>query len=115
MIIIEIMFLKDYYKIKMSSRPVLKGYFHLVATIIYLTIFPYLKSLTPPDLKLPFTIYILSIIGNFACSSLLHLINWSKDLEIYIRRLDQDSFFGAMQFVLDSMTSTFLFMREEEI
>lgn len=73
---------------KMSNRPLLKGIFHLLATITYLIIFPHLMSLIPSELSLPFIIYILSIIGNFACSTLLHIINWPKYKEIYIRRLD---------------------------
>src|ERR1700733_10695668 len=71
----------------MSERPLLKGVFHLLATIIYLIAFPYLQNRIPSELSFPFTIYTLSIISNFACSTLLHIIHWSKDIEIYLRRL----------------------------
>lgn len=83
----------------MLNRPLLKGYSHLISTIVYILIYPDLQSLVPPDLKLPFTIYTISIIGNFACSTFLHIINWPKHLEIYVKRLDH-----IMIFIMISST-----------
>jgi len=42
----------------------------------------------PTTLKLPLTIYLLGIIGNFGSSAMFHFINWPKHLVIYPRRLD---------------------------
>lgn len=47
---------------------------------------PSLNSLIPDNLKVPFNFYLASIIGNFFCSTLLHLIAWNDDL--IFRRLD---------------------------
>lgn len=77
----------------MTNRPLLKGVFHLITTIIYLIAFPYLNDLVPSELKFPFIIYLLSIISNFGCSTLLHLIPWQKHIEIYLRRLDHTVIF----------------------
>lgn len=102
----------------MSERPLLKGVFHLLATITYLTAFPYLKSLIPPGLELSFTIYTLSIIGNFACSTLLHIIHWSKDNEVYLRRLDHvmifimiaSTYYAAISTIMHDINSIVLYI-----
>lgn len=74
--------------IEMEERPLLKGWFHLIATFTYIGLIQSLDDLIPPDLKVPFTIYLFSIICNFYCSALLHMVNWSKEFEPYIRKLD---------------------------
>lgn len=69
------------------GRPLLKGIFHLLASIIYIILLPHLYELIPAELKLSLTIYLLVIIGNFGASALFHLIKWPKHI-IWPRRLD---------------------------
>jgi hemolysin III len=42
----------------------------------------------PSTLKFPLIFYLLAIIGNFGCSTLLHIINWSDEITPHLRRLD---------------------------
>lgn len=70
------------------QRPLLKGIFHLFATLWYLIELPSLISRIPPGLEFPLVIYVLSIIGSFGASTLLHIINWSDSVMVYPQRLD---------------------------
>lgn len=71
-----------------TGRPLLKGVFHIIATLFYIKIFPYLLYNTPEELKICSILYLSSIIANFGTSSLFHFIPWSDRYILYIRRLD---------------------------
>lgn len=71
-----------------NSRPLLKGVFHLIATVFYIIAFPFLLKLIPKTIKFPLILYLCAIIGNFGASTLLHLPQWSEDIVVYPRRLD---------------------------
>jgi hemolysin III len=103
------MYISKIFKNKMSNRPLLKGYSHLISTFIYLFTFPYLISLIPTELKFPFTIYVLSIICNFGCSTLLHVIPWNKNSEIYMRRLDHIMIFFNIDATYYAAISTIMY------
>lgn len=69
-------------------RPLFKGLSHLLAFIFYLANFRFLVDNTPTKIQFPIMTYLITLLGHFACSAFLHMINWSDDWVIYPRRLD---------------------------
>jgi hemolysin III len=69
-------------------KPLFRGILHLIASIVYIKLFPLLYAIIPSELKFPLTLYLLSVILNFSCSALFHTINWPKNIKLYLRRLD---------------------------
>jgi hemolysin III len=97
--------------IEMTERPLLKGYYHLFATFIYLCLYPELKLLIPKDLKLSFTIYLVSIIGNFTCSASLHLMDddRSEYEKLFMRKLDHVAIFILIASTYYAAISTIIY------
>lgn len=80
-----------------QARPLLKGIFHLITTIGYVLAFPYLYDMIPAvdkscetisNIRFSLIFYLLSIVGNFGSSTLLHIVPWNDNLVIYPRYLD---------------------------
>lgn len=90
------------------DRPLLKGVSHLIATGLYILLFPHLFILIPDNLKFPLIVYLASAIGNFASSALFHFINWSPNTIIYFRRLDHLMIFVLIIATYYAMISTFI-------
>jgi hemolysin III len=90
-------------------RPAFKGIFHLLAASAYISMFPYLNTLIPSDLKVPFNIYLISIIGNFVCSTLLHLVNWNDNTNLLLRKLDHVMIYIAIASTYIAAISTFMY------
>lgn len=76
-----------------EKRPLLKGKFHLLATLMYVLISPTIYDMIPPKIKLSLGIYLLCIISNFGSSAFLHMIPWPDYLVVYPRRLDHTIIF----------------------
>lgn len=114
--------------IETKSRPLFKGFFHLIIFIIYICGFKHLTELIPStclntesslsilalgtamgeDLRILLTSYLITELVHFGCSSLLHLINWSKEIEVYPRRLDHIMIFLKIMTTYYAVISTVL-------
>jgi hemolysin III len=91
---------------QVESRPLLKGVFHLIATITYLLLTPLLIEKIPSGLELPLYLYLFALIAHFGVSAAFHFIDWPPNLIIYPRRLDHIMVFVKITATYFAMIST---------
>lgn len=75
-------------KSEVVKRPLFKGSSHLIAFFIYLGMYKRLIKTVPLEISTSIKFYLLSEIGHFGCSSLLHLFNWPRKWVDYPRKMD---------------------------
>lgn len=100
-----------------QSRPRLRGWSHVVATIVAVALAPVLIGFASPGAgRIVAAIYGTGVIGVFLVSSLYHRVAWTTRFRELFRRLDHSMIFVFIAatytpfaaFALDGATSTFL-------
>ena len=89
-----------------TERPLLKGISHLFACLGYFLVMPYLITLIPHHLLPPLIIYIIITVIHYLISTIFHIINWTDEHKIHIKRLDHIVIYLYMGSVYWALIST---------
>ena len=80
-----------------TGRPVLRGWFHLVAFTVALVAGPLLVAQAPSStIALSLVVYVLSLIALFGVSAAFHRVTWSPAGRRRMRRADHTTIFLAI-------------------
>lgn len=76
-----------------ATRPLLKGWSHIVAAVAAITLCPLLIVLSPPGTRGPAAIFSGAVIGLFSISGLYHTIQWGPRTNKVMQALDHSMIF----------------------
>ena len=76
-----------------ATRPLLKGWSHLLAAIAAITLCPILIALSPAGTRVPAAIFSACVIALFTISGLFHRVQWSPRPHRIMQALDHSMIF----------------------
>lgn len=76
-----------------ATRPLLKGWSHLLAAVAAITLCPILIALSPAGTRAPAAIYSACVIALFTISGLFHRVQWSPRPHRIMQVLDHSMIF----------------------
>ncbi len=75
-------------------KPVLRGWFHAVATLAAIALAPVVIALGPGGAdRAVVSVYVIAVVGVFGVSAVYHRFDWPPGVEAVIRRLDHSMIF----------------------
>lgn len=84
-----------------TTRPMLKGWSHLIAAVPAIALCPFLIARSPPGTRAPAAIFAVGVVGLFTVSGLFHRVRWGPRSHKVMQTLDH-----AMIFVVIAATYT---------
>ena len=76
-----------------ATRPMLKGWSHLLAAVAAITLCPILVALSPPGTRWPAAIFGTGVIALFTVSGLFHRVQWNPRQHKIMQALDHSMIF----------------------
>ena len=76
-----------------ATRPMLKGWSHLLAAVAAITLCPILVALSPPGTKWSAAIFSAGVIALFTISGLFHRVQWNPRQHKIMQALDHSMIF----------------------
>ncbi|MCL4115920.1 UNVERIFIED_CONTAM: hypothetical protein GTU68_003587 [Idotea baltica] len=76
-----------------ATRPLLKGWSHLLAAVAAITLCPILIALSPDGTRVPAAIFSAGVIALFTVSGLFHRVQWSPRPHKIMQALDHSMIF----------------------
>lgn len=92
----------------LPSKPLLRGWQHLIMAPVAAIAGVVLLIISPPNLRLPVAIYALSTVTLFTISATYHRVNWSQAVQPWMQRVDHSAIFVLIAGSYTAVTFTII-------